>query len=366
MTGWPAVDYGHTSFGAAMVRGDVYDVRPNAQRAAKKPLRIAIAGCGGVAQAKWLPAIRRLQTIGEPIVISGLVEPDSQARAKVEALAGARGHSNLRELFDAGRPELLLILASDVAHVSLATQAIEASVACLVEKPLSTSAAEAARLVTFARQKGVLLAAVANKRYSPPYATAKSLIESNALKSPPTIFSGKFTLGYPYVDLLRGGTVHLIDLALWFMGPIDKLNARAMNNPAGLESAIISMRFCSGAIGSLMTSAAGLSFKPWERLEIFGRNAFLVVDDQHDLTLYDNEVGPAKTWRPAVPNTLMFDESFGGYTGLLENVLDALRGLVPLAIPATEGAAAIEVIDAIERSIRDDIEIDLGKEGFAP
>ena len=80
------VDYGHTSFEAAFVRGDVYGVRPDPQRAAKRPLSLAIVGCGGVAQAKWLPAIRRLQTIGEPIALFGVVDPDEAARDKVGSL----------------------------------------------------------------------------------------------------------------------------------------------------------------------------------------------------------------------------------------------------------------------------------------
>ncbi len=37
----------------------------------------------------------------------------------------------------------------------------------------------------------------------------------------------------------------------------------------------------------------------------------------------------------------MFDESFGGYSGLLENVLDAVRGLAPLAATGRDGAAAV-------------------------
>ena len=59
MTDWPAIDFGHTAPDAAFQRGDVYDVGVKADRAAKRRLRIGIAGCGGVAQAKWLPAIRR-------------------------------------------------------------------------------------------------------------------------------------------------------------------------------------------------------------------------------------------------------------------------------------------------------------------
>ena len=76
-----------------------------------------------------------------------------------------------------------------------------------------------------------------------------------------------------------------------------------------------------------------------------------MVDDQFETTLFDEETGPAKSWRPAVPNTLMFDESFGGYAGLLDNVLDAVRGLAALAAPASDGAAAVGLIEAIRRSI---------------
>jgi predicted dehydrogenase len=115
-----------------------------------------------------------------------------------------------------------------------------------------------------------------------------------------------------------------------------------------------------------MTSAAGLSFAPWERVEIFGRNAFLVVDNQLELTLHDSETAPARHWRPSVPNTLMFDESFGGYSGLLENVLDSIRGLAPLGSSGRDGAAAVAIIDAIRLSLDRDAEIDLSIEGLMP
>ena len=71
------------------------------------------------------------------------------------------------------------------------------------------------------------------------------------------------------------------------------------------------------------------------------------------LTLYDDETGPAKSLGGrSIPNTLMFDESFGGYAGLLENVLDAVRGL--LAARRARRATAPRrsaLIEAIRRSI---------------
>ena len=203
-----------------------------------------------------------------------------------------------------------------------------------------------------------------HKRFSPPYAGAAA----RGARPPqwrPSVFTGKFTLGYPYVDLLAGGTVHLLDLMRWLMGPVGQLHARAIGHAEAPASVVLSVRFVSGAIGTLMTSATGLSFKPWERVELLGAQALLVVDDQYELTLFDDELGPAKSWRPAIPNTLMFDEEFGGYVGLLAHVADAVRGLVPLSVTADDGAAAVTLIDAIRRSIASGREIDLSREGLA-
>lgn len=363
---WPPIDFGHTGREAAFTRRDVYDVSNKAERAAKRPLRVAIAGCGGVAQAKWIPAVRRLQTIGEPVSFCGVSDPDQAAAEKAAQLAGARAYADLAALIAEERPDLVLVLAADHAHAVLAREAIDAGVACLVEKPLARAADDAAALARYAEERGVLLAAVANKRFSPPYALAKALIDEGRLNSAPTLFTGKFTLGYPYVDLLEGGTVHLLDLMRWFMGPVRRVHARGLHHADGrLKSAVISFGFASGAIGTIMTSAAGLSFKPWERVEIFGDGVFLVVDDQFETTLFDDEMGPAQSWRPSIPNTLMFDESFGGYVGLIANLLDAVRGIVPLAATAKDGAAAIRLIDAIYRSLASDSEITLTEEDFA-
>jgi predicted dehydrogenase len=367
VTGWPAIDFGHTGLAAAFGRGDVYAVGPDPARAGKRPLTVALAGAGGVARAKWIPAIRRLQAIGEPVTVAGVADPRAEAAGAAAALAGCGAFGDAGAMLEAVRPDLLLVLAADAAHVGLASQAIERGVPCLVEKPLARGFAEAVGLVRSAAAQGVLLAAVANKRFSPPYAMAKALIEAGALKGAPTVFSGKFTLGYPYVDLLEGGTVHLLDLALWLMGPVARLQARGiMREDGGLESAVATLGFASGAIGTVVTSAAALSFKPWERVEVFGRGAFVVVEDQLETTLYDEETGPAKSWRPAVPNTLMFDEAFGGYAPLLEHVLDAVRGLVPLGPTGADGAAAVGLIEAVRRSVADGRDIDIAAEGLAP
>jgi predicted dehydrogenase len=349
---WPEIDFGHTPYETAVVAGDVYGVRPDRARAGKRPLTVGVVGCGGVAQAKWLPAIRHLQTCSEPVSLAGLVDIDPAARAKVGRIYAAPAFATLGDLLAAGHPDLVLVLTADAAHGPVAREAIAAGIATLVEKPLTRSLSDALDLCRLAESRKVLLASVANKRFSPPYAMAKALIAAGRLRTAPTLFSGKFMLGYPYVDLLEAGTIHLLDLALWFMGPVAAVSASGRAGPDGkLESAAATLSFASGAIGSIVTSRAAMSFKPWERVEIVGRHAMLAVEDQLELVLYDEETGPAKSWRPVVPNTLMLDESFGGYSGLLAHVLDAVRGLVPLAATGGEGAAAVALVEAIHRAV---------------
>jgi predicted dehydrogenase len=161
-----------------------------------------------------------------------------------------------------------------------------------VEKPLSATAQEACELCLFAEVNNVRLASVANKRLSPPYGFARVLVVDGATP-----------------------------------------------------------RFVLGAIKTIATSAAAMSFKPWERVEIIGRNAMLILEDQFEPTLCDEQTAPPKSCHPVAPNTLTF-ESFGDNSGLVDIVLDSIRGLALLNGRGRDGAAVLALVEAIHDSIR--------------
>jgi hypothetical protein len=115
MSRWPQIDYGHTDYETAVSRGDVYGIGSNASRAAKRPLRVAIAGCGGVALAKWLPAIQYLRARSEPVALCGVIDPSQVACDKVAALYNAPGHASIDSLLAQERPDLILIACSNNA-----------------------------------------------------------------------------------------------------------------------------------------------------------------------------------------------------------------------------------------------------------
>ena len=338
----------HRIFG----QGDVYRVGVDEWRREKRLLRVAVLGAGGVAQAKYLPALAALATRWEPVVLAGGLTRAAEQVEKLERIWGLRVHEDLDALIAHEAPDAAIVCASDAAHRELAEAALEAGLHVLVEKPLAPTAREAEAILAAAGRSDRLLATVCNKRYSPPYRAALGWILDGELGTP-HLASAKFALGYDYVDLLSGGTIHMLDLMRMFLGDVAEVRAVAAATPARAraENLAITLRFASGAVSALVTSSTALSLHPWERLEIIGDSSWLEVEDQARATLHAREREPARTWAPVVPSTLASDLEWGGYVPMLEDFLDAVRSGEGMTLAEPEdGLRAVELVAAVRAS----------------
>jgi predicted dehydrogenase len=79
----------------------------------------------------------------------------------------------------------------------------------------------------------------------------------------------------------------------------------------------------------------------------------------HTLILNDSEEGPSKVWNPVFPNTLIFDEEFGGFMALIENFAECIRGREKPLVTGWDGLKAYEMVVATHRSIREKARIAL-------
>lgn len=348
--------YGHTPYDKAFTQGDVYGIGFDAERAARKKIRLGISGAGGVAQSKYLPAIARLRMIWEPVEVIAFAEPRSEQRAKVASVYGGRAYAEFGEMLAQEELDAVLITSSDTRHCEQAVAALENGLPVLVEKPIARSLADADKMCRTAEQHGVLLMSVAMMRYAPPYARAWQLVQDGPVSNP-AMFVGKFNLGYDYVDLFESGTIHFFDLNRYLMGDVAAVRAVGVNRYGDnrrnypIDNAIVTLEYTSGAIGTLYTSSSALSFKPWTRVEVYGRHAWLAVEDQSELLLYEGEETPALLWKPVMPNTLLLDEEFGGYMGHVENFLQAVRGNEPPRVVGWDGYRALELAWATHLSL---------------
>lgn len=348
--------YGHTPIKKAFELGDVYGVGFDEERASRKRLKIGFIGAGPVVQSKHWPAIKRLQMIWEPVEVTAFALRTEKQAHKVEQVLGGRWYKDYKEMLKNEELDGVIVCSSDAVHAEHSLACIDKGIPVLVEKPITRSLVDAQEVCKLADQKGVPVMTVANKRYSPPYRRAKKFIVDGPVSNP-AMFVGKFNLGYPYVDLFESGTIHLFDITRYLMGDVRTVRCVGLNayhknkRKFPVDNAIAQFEFKSGAVGTLYSSSSALSFKPWERVEVYGDYAWLDVDDQYKLTLHDSETDGSKYWTPIIPNTLIFDEEFGGFIGLMENFLQVIRGAEKPLVTGWDGCRAYEALVASELSL---------------
>lgn len=348
--------YGHTPVRKAFDLGDVYGVGYDEDRASRRLIRLGIIGIGGVAQSKYLPAVARLRTIWEPIEVVAFSDPRGDQAQKVQSISGGHWFRDYREMLAEADIDGVLVLSPDELHSDHVVASLEAGYHTVVEKPIARSLQAARQMCRLADDRGLILMTVATMRYSPPYRRARRFIVEGPVRDP-AMFVGKFNLGYDYVDVLESGTIHLFDMTRYLMGEVATVHALGVNRYKRnrrnypIDNAVAALGFASGAVGSLSTSSSALSLKPWVRVEVYGDHAWLAVEDQYELLLYEGEEAPAKSWRPVLSNTLLFDEEFGGFMGLVENFAQAVRGVEQPVVTGWDGYYAYELLAAVQLSL---------------
>ena len=135
-----------------------------------QPLRVAVVGCGGIAQMMHLPTLAERPDL---FSIVGLADID---RRTLDAV-GARYHverrtSDHRELVAQPDVDAVLVLASGL-HREFVLAALDAGKHLFVEKPLGFSLAETEEIARAAKRSGCLLQVGYHKRFDPAYRRAR-------------------------------------------------------------------------------------------------------------------------------------------------------------------------------------------------
>jgi len=345
--------YAHSPMKKMFDEADVYGIGYDQERAGKPVIRLAIIGTGGVAQSKHIPAIMRLKTIWEPIDLVGISVRNPAQGKKVESMYRVKWYADYREMLNVEKPDGVMILSPDGVHFEHAMECMKRGIHVLVEKPITRSLVQSRQLCEFAESHRLILMTVSNKRYSPPYLRAR-----NSGLDRPAMFVAKFNLGYKYVDILEGGTIHIFDLARYFMGDVESVSALGVRmydfneTQYPFDNAVINLRFTSGAVGNIYTSSTALSLKPWERVEIYMKKRWIAIEDQKTLIINDGEQDGSKVFEPVFPNTLIFDEEFGGFMGLIENFVECIRGIAKPLVTGWDGHRAYELAVATHLSVK--------------
>ncbi len=144
-------------------------------------LKVAIVGCGKIAYAH-ASQIQRMK--GCEIVGVSNREP-LKAKQLCERFQVKRYFTDLGELVDEARPDIIHITTPPESHFEIARFCLERGCHVYVEKPFTLYAKQAQLLIDVANRKGLKLTVGHNEQFSPVARRMRALVRSGYLGGPP-------------------------------------------------------------------------------------------------------------------------------------------------------------------------------------
>ncbi|MFW6162359.1 MAG: Gfo/Idh/MocA family protein [Planctomycetota bacterium] len=235
--------------------------------------RIAVVGAGSLSTRRIYPY---LGAAGARLV--GVCDLD---RGKAERNAqrwGGTVYTEMDAMLGAEQPDGVILCIGPAAHAELAPRVLRRGIPCYTEKPPAVTAADALAVARVAKETGVLCTTAFKKRYAVAYNRARDFI---AEFPPDDLYAlsidyaaAQYKHDSPRSTFLLDFCIHAIDLSGYLFGDAAEVFAFAK----GLDAYAVSVRYASGAVGSL-SFACGRSFSiPTEEVEITMRGGnFMTV-----------------------------------------------------------------------------------------
>ena len=194
----------------------------------EKIFRVGIIGCGGIANGKHLPALKKMKNI--QIVAFCDIVPERAAKAAAEfGTPEALVFSDYRELVALPDLDVIHVLTPNKSHAPISIAAMEAGKHVMCEKPMAKTAAQAKAMVETARRTGKTLTigyqsrhradsqylkqAIAEGQLGEIYYAKAHAIRRRAVPTWGVFLNEEEQGGGPLIDI---GT-HALDLTLWEM-----------------------------------------------------------------------------------------------------------------------------------------------------
>ncbi len=263
---------------------------------------------------------------------------------------------------------LVVLATPDALHAAQAGAALNAGKAVVVDKPFALTHADAARAVSLARSKGLLLSVFHNRRWDADFLALKAAIASGRLGRIVTVET-RFDRHRPVVrDRWRegpGGGVwldlgpHLIDQMLVLFGrPSGVTCDLSIQREGGLspDRARATLRYAEGLRVEL--NAAMVIAAPDVRFAVHGTGGSWLksgLDVQEDQLKAGQPVGAPGWGVDAAPAIFVDGETgarasapgpAGDYPAFYAGIAAALRGEGPNPVPPEQALEVMEVIDA--------------------
>jgi predicted dehydrogenase len=341
-----------------------------------KPVRFGLIGAGAISTQH----LEALDAIPGARIAAIASASSGRAQAAGEQW-GVPWTTDLDELLARDDVDAVAISTPSGLHPGQALAALRHGKHVLVEKPIALTNADARAVADEARQRGLVAATVSQRRFEPAVRAVRDAVADDAIGSIAMIVAeGFYFRPQSYYDsaawrgtieldggVLMNQAIHTIDLLRWIGGPVERVSGHVATIGHVMEAedtATVSLRFTSGALGAILATTCAETERPTE-LRIHGERGHvrLVGEDVTEWAVPDRErpVANAKAGPPGLAAaTATWGTNAVGYVRQYTDFIEAIRDGRAPAVTAEDGAAAVEIVLAAYESSRTGAAVAIG------
>ncbi len=243
----------------------------------RRALRVCVVGYG-----YWGPNLTRNVAEAPELELVALCERDhARAGLFLQRHPGVRVHDDLERMLADPTVDAIVVATPPSTHYAIAAAAIRAGKHVLVEKPLATTAAEAAELIRLAADEDVVLMPGHTFVYSPAVNAVRSMITNDVLGEVYFVTSTRMNLGkYQPDGVIRDLAPHDLSMLVHWLGTsVTQVHAhgRSVFHAAVPETAFIGLGFACGATANVQLS--WLAPRKMRQTVVVGSRRMVIYDD---------------------------------------------------------------------------------------
>lgn len=193
-----------------------------------RKLRVAIVGCGGIANGKHMPSLAKLKNV-EMVAFCDIIKERAEKAAAKYGTEDAKVYVDYKELMKDTSIEVVHVCTPNKSHADITVDALESGKHVMCEKPMAKTAADARRMVEASQRTGKKLTIGYQSRFGADaqylyqtyqrgdlgeiYFAKAHAIRRRAVPTWGVFLNEEEQGGGPLIDI---GT-HALDLTLWLM-----------------------------------------------------------------------------------------------------------------------------------------------------
>ena len=325
----------------------------------EKP-RISVIGVGHLGSIH-----ARLWKNHDNCTLAGLYDVDREKSSAIAAELDCAAFISLDEAIVLS--DAITIAVPTSQHYEIVEKSLLARKHCFIEKPITSTYAEASLLIEKAAEAGVIVQVGHVERFNPAIAALRHyeikplFIEAHRLSQ----YKPRAT----DVSVIHDLMIHDIDIVLWLVrSPVESIDANGVaviTETPDIANARI--RFANGAVANL--TASRISANPMRKMRFFQRDAYISIDFSNQslevFRLQDESLPMPDFAQPAMMlgsietgtmnKRIIFErpqvESVNAIEEEQRSFLDSIISGKPAAVGASEAAEALKIAETISQKL---------------